>query len=192
MKVENDSAFPVRQTKSVYQGDTLGTVSNDFVGWYLFFFKQIPPFTSPLIVVCPSVFHIPINYAGMAVKWIVFHFNYSFKCDLPGRRGSVLAHGFGIFLLLVWFWICGFFGGEGWFGGIFGVFLLVCFWFCSSFFPRRPRYLLMDPVCFVLCGISSKLSFSDTRAQCIHWVFIIVNFTNKTSEICLACWGAWS
>lgn len=31
MKVENDSAFSVCQTKSVYQGDTLGTVSNDFV-----------------------------------------------------------------------------------------------------------------------------------------------------------------
>lgn len=158
-----------------------------------FFLKQIPLFTSPLILICPSLFNIHINDAGMAVKWIVFHFNYSFKRCVPGKWGSVLAHGLGIFLLLVWFWI-GVFWGEGvvWgdFWGFFvGLFLVL---FLVLFFPRRPRYLLMDPVCFVLCGISSELSFSDTRAQCIHWVFILVNFTNKTSETCLACWGAWS
>lgn len=64
----------------------------------------------------------------------------------------------------------GFFGGEGMVWGDFGVFFVGLFLvlFLVLFFPRRPRYLLMDPVCFVLCGISSELSFSDTRAQCIH------------------------
>lgn len=69
-------------------------------------------------------------------------------------------------LVLDW----GFFGGEGMVWGDLGVFFVGLFLvlFLVLFFPRRPRYLLMDPVCFVLCGISSELSFSDTRAQCIH------------------------
>lgn len=66
MKVENDSAFPVCQTKSVYHGAVLGTVMILSVDAFLFF-KKIPPFTSPPIL-CPSLSNIHIIHMGMAVK----------------------------------------------------------------------------------------------------------------------------
>lgn len=40
-------------------------------------------------------------------------------------------------------------------------FLLLCFWFCSEFyfFPRRPRSLSLDPVCFVFKAFPQSCPF---------------------------------
>lgn len=71
-----------------------------------------------------------------------------------------LAHGLKIFLLLVWFWIV-FFGGKGvgfWGEGVFFVALFLVL-FLVLFFPRRTRYLSMDPVCFVFVAFPQSSPF---------------------------------
>lgn len=72
-------------------------------------------------------------------------------------------------LLLVWFWI-GFF--EEWVLGIFEVFFWCCcfgFGFFLDFISSKEAQISFNVsgvLCF--CGISSELSFSDTRAQSLH------------------------
>lgn len=136
-----------------------------------FFLKQIPLFTSPLILICPSLFNIHINYAGMAVKWIVFHFNYSFKCCVPGKWGSVLAHGLGIFLLLVWFWIGVFWGGRSGLGGFLGFFCWFVFGFVLGF----------------IFSEEAQISFDGSSVLCFVWHFLrAVLFRYKSSVYSLS------